>query len=85
MTIQRSNFHSMIGCDWSVLIMMAHKKKNEGQAVVEYLLLLSIVGLFSLTLQKGLITTFIGSLEYLGGELQKDLKTGRASLGIWKN
>ena len=60
-------------------------REESGQATVEYILILSaiVVGCVKFTqvilaiLDKGILT--------LGSQLEKDLKTGRAWLGIWKN
>lgn len=58
---------------------------EEGQATVEYILILSVVVLgasqlarhFKFLIQKGFLK--------LGGDLEKDLKTGRAPRAVWKN
>jgi hypothetical protein len=59
--------------------------EEEGQAILEYMLILmaTVVGA-GLISQKILQTVDSGILS-LGGQLEKDLKTGRAPLDIWKN
>lgn len=58
---------------------------ESGQSITEYILILSAsvvgAGLVSRQVLKALDT---GILK-LGGQLEKDLKTGRASVGIWQN
>lgn len=60
-------------------------RDEKGQAVTEYILLLSITVFGSITLARAIIGTLDRGLLKLGGQLEKDLKTGRAPLGIWKN
>jgi hypothetical protein len=58
---------------------------ESGQAVTEYVLLL----LFTLGVTIGLTRSILGAIDTgilrLGGQLQKDLKSGRSPNGTWKN
>jgi hypothetical protein len=58
---------------------------ESGQALVEYILLVS----FSLALAMGLARTLTSSMDNgtlrIGAQLERDLKSGRAVLGVWKN
>ena len=58
---------------------------QSGQATVEYILLL----LFTVGIATGLSRTIIGALDdgilRMGGQLQKDLKSGRAPNNVWRN
>ena len=59
--------------------------RRGGQAILEYILLLSIV--------LGLVTYFLRTMSdrldsataVMGGKLEKQLRTGSISVGIWKN
>jgi hypothetical protein len=58
---------------------------DSGQGTVEYLLLLSA----SIVAAGGLMRALSSGLDHavasLGGVLEQDLKTGRASVSIWQN
>jgi Flp pilus assembly pilin Flp len=60
-------------------------RDDSGQAFTEYILLLSI----SVTLAAALARGLIGALDTMtllfGGQLEQDIKTGRASVSIWNN
>ncbi|MDR3607399.1 MAG: hypothetical protein P4M08_08465 [Oligoflexia bacterium] len=58
---------------------------ESGQAITEYLLLLLFTLGGAVLLARGLLSAMNTMILVLGGQLEKDLKTGRASLGTWGN
>ena len=64
---------------------MKVKSNSIGQATVEYVLLLMISVSLSILLLSGINTVLRDGLLIFGGQLEKDLKTGRAPLNIWTN
>jgi Flp pilus assembly pilin Flp len=60
-------------------------KDERGQAVTEYVLLLSATVVAAGFLAKRIMAVLDSGVLKLGGQLEKDLKTGRAPLNVWKN
>jgi len=60
-------------------------RDDRGQAVTEYILLLSAVLTGAIFLGRALIKVFDDGVLFLGGQLEKDLKTGRQSINGWIN
>lgn len=60
-------------------------REEEGQAVVEYILLLSLCAMIAAGLARALVAVMDSGILMLGGQLEKDLKTGRAPLNVWQN
>lgn len=60
-------------------------KDERGQGTVEYILILSAVVLGAVQLARGFLTILDQGILRLGGQLEKDLKTGRAPLSVWQN
>lgn len=60
-------------------------KDESGQAITEYVLILGVTTLAAGFLMRQILRVFDGGILRLGGQLEKDLKSGRASLGSWKN
>ena len=60
-------------------------KDESGQATLEYILLLLVVFSLALGLSKTFTTNLDSSMRRLGGQLEKDLKTGRAPVSVWQN
>ena len=60
-------------------------RDESGQATVEYILLLSGTIIGAAALSKAILRGMENGILSLGNQLQKDLKTGRADLGIWEN
>lgn len=58
---------------------------SQGQATVEYILLLSLLTFGVITFSRGLTNVIDKGILVLGGQLEKDLKTGRAPLSVWQN
>ena len=56
-----------------------------GQGTVEYVLILSLTVVAASTISRKVIQALDKGIQSLGGQLEKDLKTGRADLGIWQN
>jgi len=58
---------------------------EEAQGTVEYILILSVVVVGASQLMKLIIQSIDRGVLRLGGDLEKDLKTGRAPVSVWKN
>jgi len=58
---------------------------ESGQGLTEYVLLLSFAIGISVAVARSLRVAFDRGILVFGGELEKDLKTGRTQLGAWKN
>ena len=64
----------------------AFEPSNEqGQSLIEYLLILSVVVLFSAQISKNFVSLLDRVVVRVGADLERDLKTGRAKLGVWSN
>lgn len=63
----------------------AFARDESGQGVTEYVLLLGFVVLGAGVIARGILTALDAGVLKLGGQLEKDLKTGRAPLGNWQN
>lgn len=55
---------------------------RSGQATVEYILLLSVVVVMAVGLFTGIRAAMDRSVVYMGAELQRNLKTGRAPANV---
>lgn len=68
---------------------MKHERENRkaqsGQAVLEYIILLSITLTGATLIARGILTSLDDAVLRFGGKLEKNLKTGRAPVGVWKN
>lgn len=60
-------------------------EEDSGQATVEYILLLSFCLVTAVAMAKGIISALDQGVLKLGSQLEKDLKSGRAPLGVWSN
>ena len=60
-------------------------RNEEGQALTEYILILSVCVVGASALARGILKVLDQGVLKLGGQLEKDLKTGRAPLNDWKN
>jgi hypothetical protein len=58
---------------------------EQGQALTEYILILSACVVAAGAMTKQLLRVLDQGILKLGGQLEKDLKTGRPNVGIWKN
>jgi Flp pilus assembly pilin Flp len=58
---------------------------ESGQAISEYIILLTILAVGVGALAKGILSTMKSGVLVLGGQLEKDLKTGRTTLGVYVN
>ena len=56
-----------------------------GQAITEYVLILATVALFATTLARRILGVLDDGIKSIGGQLEKDLRTGRTSLSAYKN
>ena len=60
-------------------------RDEDGQAVIEYVLLLSATLISAGLLARGILSALDNGVLKLGGVLEKDLKTGRAPLSVYQN
>lgn len=60
-------------------------RDDRGQATLEYILLLTLVVTAAGALSRGILNGLYSGVAILGGQLEKDLKTGRAEISVWKN
>lgn len=67
------------------LTLSALMRDEHGQGTVEYILILSASVLGAGQLARLIMRAFDSGIGRLGGQLEKDLKTGRAPLGVWEN
>jgi len=58
---------------------------ESGQGVLEYVLLLSGTVIGAGLLARGILNALDSGILKLGGQLEKDLKTGRAPLNVYQN
>lgn len=69
---------------WPKLLPSLIKDEN-GQAVTEYILILSASIFAASTIARTILKGLDQGILNLGGQLEKDLKTGRAPLDTWQN
>lgn len=55
-----------------------------GQATVEYILLLLACVIAASQLGRRILDAIDSGIRFMGGQLEKDLKTGRAPLNVYK-
>ena len=60
-------------------------ENEDGQGTVEYLLILSASAVGTVSLTRALLNVLDTGILTLGGQLEQDLKTGRAPLSVWDN
>ena len=60
-------------------------REDDGQAITEYILLLTLTVAGAVALAKGLLAAINRANLTIGGQLEKDLKTGRVALDLWSN
>lgn len=58
---------------------------EEGQALMEYILLISFAIVGATQIARGILKVLDQGVLRLGGQLEKDLKTGRSPLSAWRN
>ncbi len=59
-------------------------KKNQGQVIIEYILILSISSVGVLNLSKAISNAMTQGVQGLANRLESDLKTGQISNGMWQ-
>jgi Flp pilus assembly pilin Flp len=59
--------------------------EESGQAITEYIMLMAVLAVAALTMSKGILKGIYEGVLAFGGQLEKDLKTGRMSVANWKN
>ena len=72
-------------CRASARLSRAFLREQDGQAVIEYILLLSGTVIGAGLLARGILNALDSGILKLGGQLEKDLKTGRAPLSVYQN
>ena len=60
------------------------RKRNSGQAVVEYILLLSMMVGIMVVMLRGLSSAYLKGVPKVGGAMERQLRTGAASAGVWR-
>ena len=58
---------------------------QNGQGTVEYLVILSASAVGAIQLGKKILLSLDNGILFLGAQLERDLKTGRAPLDVWQN
>ncbi len=56
-----------------------------GQATLEYVLLLFFIISFSTLMTRGILRSYNLSIQKFNGALEKDLKTGKSPIEVFKN
>ena len=69
----------------TIRVMRRLASDESGQAAVEYLILLSAIAVGATALSRGVVKMLDQAILVIGANLEKDLKTGRAAVGIWKD
>ena len=60
-------------------------REESGQAITEYVILLAFAVGTAIAFARGILGVIDKGILKLGGQLEKDLKTGRSPLSVWKN
>ncbi len=60
-------------------------RDDSGQATTEYIVLLAAIVIGASAMARQILQTLEQGVLRLGGQLERDLKTGKAPLGIWTN
>lgn len=60
-------------------------RDDQGQATVEYILILGMVTTVAVSLTRAILGALDRGVLSLGAQLEKDLKTGRVQISVWKN
>jgi hypothetical protein len=60
-------------------------RDESGQGTIEYILILSATVLGAAALGRAILGSLDRGVLFIGGTLEKDLKSGRAPLDVWKN
>jgi hypothetical protein len=77
---------SVINGFWRLCFFSRGLARDEGaQATVEYILLLSITVVGAASFARVIMSGLDRAVLRIGGQLEKDLKTGRAPLNVWEN
>ena len=58
---------------------------EDGQAIVEYVLLISLLFTVSVGFSRRILSSLDGSITIFNATLEKDLRTGRADVRFWEN
>ncbi len=60
-------------------------RDDHGQATLEYILILSASVLGAAAISRTIISALDRGILNLGAQLEKDLRTGRIPVDVWKN
>ncbi len=66
-------------------ILKTFLQKEDAQATTEYILLLTLIVVSTAALARTILKALDKGILRLGGQLEKDLKVGRAPLYVWTN
>jgi hypothetical protein len=58
---------------------------EQGQGTVEYIMVLSFAVVGAAALGRAVLAALDEGIQSFGGQLEKDLKTGRMPVGIWRD
>jgi len=61
-----------------------NRKRRSGQAVIEYVLLLTMVVGIMVAFLRTLNGSFDKAVPRMGGTIERQLRTGAASAGVWR-
>lgn len=60
------------------------QKRKSGQAIIEYILLLAMVIGIMVAFLRTVNTSFNKAVPRMGGTIERQLRTGAASAGVWR-
>lgn len=60
-------------------------REEAGQAITEYILLLSLVTAISVAVAQAILSILDQITMQFGGQLEQDLKSGRAPVNVFRN
>jgi Flp pilus assembly pilin Flp len=58
---------------------------EQGQGTIEYIVILSVSVYGAVQLSRQILKALDAGVLRLGGQLEQDLKSGRAPLSVWEN
>lgn len=63
----------------------AFANREQGQAVLEYLVVLTTALMFAVGIAKVILNQMDKGVLFFGGKLEKQIKTGRLNPDVWEN
>ncbi len=67
------------------LFLKSLSRDDSGQATIEYILILSASVLGAAAISRAIINALDRGILFFGAQLEKDLRTGRVPVDVWKN